>query len=199
MTSPNLWVFFLQGFHLHTHALQTIVTLLLLVGLVGAIGTMIQTFVKRFIAWHAKFVAAALISKDEWFEHKRLVGTIETTASQAKRESSHAVAEVDNLRLRVGGLDTRLQHLELAPTYSVPQAPPPVPAMPAMIEFRLEVDNIVDEVRENVRLFREEFEQRLMLLEDEPTGEPEVAIEDDPTVINTRPRRKTKKPAKRRR
>jgi len=39
MTSPSLLDFFLQGFHLHTHTVQTVVTLVLLAGVLGFIGT----------------------------------------------------------------------------------------------------------------------------------------------------------------
>jgi hypothetical protein len=209
MTIPNaLWVFFLQGFHLYTHTLQTILTLLFLLGIAGVLGSLISSFVKKLIAFHAQVVNGVIISKDDWFEHNRKVGETLSSAAEASRRAADAdiraaaaIAEVNKVVSRIVGIDSRVQRMETAPLPNTQSTAPP-----EFKEFRFEVDNAVEEVRESLRLFKEEFEQRLMLLEDEPTGEDDVAVEDDPTVqamlLEPTPKRKRKakkKTTKRRR
>lgn len=197
----QLWSFFLQGFHFHTHPLQTVVTLLLSIGLVTKISQLLYDLAEH-VRTRPTYVR---ITSEEWQNFKEIadagVGLAESagklalaasdTATAAEASAAKANHDNDAVASSVNAVNSRLdairvdadhaltiantatdaltaigvriQRLEAVPT-------PQVDAQGALIPsdfktFQLEVSNTLDELREEIRLFKEDMDGRLTMIE----------------------------------
>jgi hypothetical protein len=184
------WVFFLQGFHFHQHKFQTIVTFFLSLGFAGWLGALMHQLWERFTKWVQR-PALAEISVEEWRSFIDLVNgastladgagklslaasntakAAEAMATKAGQDNDTVAASVNNVNGRldlvdgaITGLRAQVQRLEMSP---VPQLDSQGAVVPADFKmFQLEVSNTLDELREEIRLFKEDIDGRVLMVE----------------------------------
>jgi hypothetical protein len=158
----QMWIFFLQGFHLYTHPGQTLVTFLFFLAFSAAIGSSIVDAVKRIKVWIRILDAAAVCSPDDFGGMKNRLGHLESTtataagdarraqaaataavatASDAANKSREAISVLTQDGVCLGSklveLGTRLSALENAPTTNYQEQ---------ILELSNQVDALTEEV-----------------------------------------------------
>lgn len=206
-TQHEIWVFFLQGFHFHQHKFQTVVTFILSIGIAGLVASVLG---KLWDRGEKPFIPAR-ISVEEWQSFKELAdattklvegaGKLSVAASNTSKAAQEIAASasadaikalqandivafsVGALTKSLGALAAQIQRLEMSPVHQVDAQGAAIPA--DFKVFQLEVSNTLDELREEIRLFKEDIEGRLTMIEFEASeAKAETAIVEGLAEIN---------------
>ena len=145
----QLWLFFLQGFHFHTHRIQTAVTVVLLLAVGATIIEALATVAVVIRNWFRRVNNQAVITKQDFFNMNAALGSAVSASNYAKTCVIADRSTIAGFDTRLVGFDTRLTGVDALVRGLEKAAITP----PANIkEFQLELSNTLDEIRQDVEL-----------------------------------------------